>query len=199
MEFRCEQCNKLFRDNYNLRQHLEKKKPCKAIVIINPIRNESLSPDLPEQIISFMRESLALGGEPFDYIRAVKWISELHTLICKNPLNQNVKLKSTKSMSGEMLTDRGWVTKHTNNLLEEIFKIRSSQLIRLKESINNHNTKVLANTTIKRTMSHVSSFERSGFGYAFATRQARAEFKVALTAGYRCPGGPIDKKKEGIS
>ena len=199
MPFSCEKCKKIFRDKYNLNTHLNRKNPCVSIdtsgviiinnsiinnvnnITINVINNEMLSPDIPELLVNYMRETLNLGGESFDYIRAVKWITELHTQICKDPQNHNIQFKNIKSMTAKILTEHGWVTKHTNELVDELFKIRSSQLIGLSNSINEYNPRVLKSPTIKRTMCHVSTFKSMGFNHQSTdTRRARSEFKVAL-------------------
>jgi hypothetical protein len=199
MPFPCEKCKKSFRDRYDLNRHLERKNPCvvhdtsgvtlvnngtiNGNVTINIIKNETLSPDLPAQIIDYMRETLKLGGEEFDYIRAVKWITNLHKQICRDPNNHNIILKNIKDMTTKVLTEQGWVTRHTNTLIDEIFKIRSSQLIELKEAIQQQNPKVLTAPTVKRTMGHVSAFQQHGFNHQSPTCERlkpRSEFKVAL-------------------
>ena len=203
MPFYCENCHKLFRDRCDLKRHQNRKNPCATVdtsgvtfinngnlsvngnvnvnVTINIVNNEMLSPDIPELLVNYMRETLNLGGESFDYIRAVKWITELHNQICKDPQNHNIQFKNIKSMTAKILTEHGWITKHTSDLVDELFKIRSSQLIGLSNSINEYNPRVLKSPTVKRTMSHVSSFKSIGFNHQSTdTRRARAEFKVAL-------------------
>jgi len=195
MPFCCEKCKKIFRDRYDLKRHTERKNPClthdtsgitiinNGVININIIKNEILPHDLPEQIINYMRETLKLGGEEFDYIRAVKWITNLHEQICKNPLNRNIELKSIKDMTAKVLTEHGWITRHTNSLVEEVFKIRSSQLIDLKGAIEQQNPKVLTAPTIKRTMGHVSAFQQHGFTHQSPCTdrlRPRSEFKVAM-------------------
>ena len=130
-----------------------------------------------------MRETLNLGGETFDYIRAIKWITELHTIISENPLNHNVILKSVKAMTAKVFTENGWVTKHTDQVIDDIFKIRSSQLLGMRDSIDAMNPRVLQAPTVLRTMKHVEQFEQDGFthqGSDTDTRRGRSEFKVAL-------------------
>ena len=199
MPFCCEKCKKMFRDRYNLNKHLNKKNPCvvqdtsgvtlinngtiNGDIIINIIKHEKLSDDLPAQIIDYMRETLKLGGEEFDYIRAVKWITNLHQQICRDPTNHNIELKNIKDMTCKVLTEHGWITRHTSSLVEEVFKIRSSQLIGLKGAIEQQNPKVLVAPTIKRTMGHVSAFQQHGFNHrphGNDRLRPRSEFKVAL-------------------
>ena len=199
MPFACERCNKQFRDRCNLTRHLARKNPCiqtdtSGITIINNgtingnininiVKNESISTDIPEQLVNYMRETLKLGGEEFDGIRALKWISELHKQISKNPTNQNIELTNIKSMTAKVLTEQGWVTRYTNDLAEEIFKLRSSQLVDLRGAIDQYNPKVLTAPTIKRTMTHVSAFKQHGFNHTASGLdrvRTRSEFKVAM-------------------
>lgn len=211
MPFCCERCGKPFRDRYNLNKHSERKNPCivqrkdtftatstppppdtsGTVILINNgsiniqvINNESIAPDIASEIIKTMRQTLSLGGPEFDERRALQWITELHNQICKDPTNHNVVLKTVKSTTTRVLTDQGWTTRHTNTFVEELFKIRSSQLIDL--NFDQHNPRVLTAPTIKRTMSRVNQFKTLGFealggGAASAGAvRARTEFKVAV-------------------
>ena len=205
MPFCCERCGRPFRDRYNLNKHSERKNKCitatttppqdtSGVVLINNgtiniqvINNESINGAVTEQIIETMRQTLSLGGPEFDERRALQWITELHRQICKDPTNHNVVLKTVKSTTTRVLTDQGWTTRHTNSFVEELFKIRSSQLIDL--NFNQHNPRVLTAPTVKRTMSRVNEFKTLGFGAvggghasAVAVR-ARTEFKVAVVNG----------------
>ena len=202
MPFCCERCGKPFRDRYDLNKHSQRKNPCIAtpqqdtsgVVLINNgtiniqiINNESIDGGVTMSLIETMRETISLGGPEFDEQRALRWITELHNQICKDPTNHNVVLKTVKSTTTRVLTDQGWTTRHTNSFVEELFKIRSSQLIDL--NFNQHNPRVLTAPTVKRTMSRVSDFKTLGFGAvgggqasAVAVR-ARTEFKVAVVNG----------------
>ena len=204
MPFCCERCGKPFRDRYNLNKHSEKKNKCittttpqqdtSGVVLINNgtiniqiINNESIDGGVTMSLIETMRETISLGGPEFDERRALRWITELHNQICKDPTNHNVVLKTVKSTTTRVLTDQGWTTRHTNSFVEELFKIRSSQLIDL--NFNQHNPRVLTAPTVKRTMSRVNEFKTLGFGAvgggqasAVAVR-ARTEFKVAVVNG----------------
>lgn len=200
MPFCCKRCNKSFKDNYNLNRHHARKTPCakidssgittdsSGITIINNfvtiiLGSENISDKLPELMVNYMRETLQLGGKEFDYTRALKWITQLHIELSKEPQNKTIKLPNTKSMTAQILTENGWITKYTNEAVEEIFKIRSNQLVDLEESINVYNERVLKAPTIQRTMKHVKNFGAQGFqhkGLSNETRIGKSEFKVAL-------------------
>jgi hypothetical protein len=130
-----------------------------------------------------MRESLKLGGEQFDYIRAIKWITEIQNIIYQNPQNHTVILKSVKAMTARVFTEHGWVTKHTDQAIDELLKIRAEQLLGLRDSIDAMNPRVLSTPTIQRTMKHVELFEQDGLnhqGPGQHTRQARSMFKISM-------------------
>jgi hypothetical protein len=203
MPFCCDRCHKQFKDNYALKRHDARKTPCVVappnppdpsgnltvnitnILNINVLSNETFPHDLTEHLVNYMRDTLKQGDDSFDYLRAMKWITELHKQICKDNQNLNVKLPSIKSMTAQILTPHGWVTHHTDAVIDEVVKVRSGQLMDLRESIDRFNPRVLQAPTIKRTMRHVEHFSDQGFdhtGVGDHTRLARGSLKVALLA-----------------
>jgi len=153
------------------------------ILNINVLSNETLPPDLTDHLINYMRDTIKDNSISFDYMRAMKWITELHHHICTDKQNLNVKLPNIKSMTADVFTPHGWITRHTDEIIDQLLKVRSGQLIDLKDSMNIANPLVLHAPTVKRTMSHVRLFNDLGLshtGVGDQTRLARGSFKVAL-------------------
>ena len=198
MPFECERCGKVCRDNFDLKRHLARKNPCKQkqktdtsgnfTFINNNITINMLSRDDMEElsiqiIIDIIKESLKLGGEPFDYLRSLNWITRFHTVLVQNPLNRNVIIKSVKDMTAKVLTENGWKTEHTDQALDLLLKTRSSQFLNLRGQIDSVNPRVLMAPTVQRTMKHVEQLEQRGLdhqGVGTHTRRGQSAFKVAV-------------------
>jgi hypothetical protein len=182
----CRFCNSVYSNKSKLNQHhkicKEKVRYFEKLNVFN-LNDEQFGPELPEILVDYMRETINLGGESFDYIRAVKWIIKLHNEIIQNSQNKNIRLAGAKAMSTEIFTNDQWVKMYTDNAVDQVFKVRSGQLVGLKESINDHNDLVFQAPTVQRTMKHVEKFEQHGWehrGKGQDTRRCRSEFKVNL-------------------
>ena len=199
----CTLCNRVFRDSYDLKRHKGRKTPCvignneqqfnqnSGLTIINngiinvfvTAGNENLQDYDLEILIECLRN--LNKTEPEAYMRAMKLITKLQEIITENPQNKNVRLKSTKSMTAELLTELGtWKQQPVRDIMDQVIRVRSGQLIHMKESIHQHNNRVFQVPLNKITWKHVEQFNMSGIEHEGPnheyTRRARTTLKVAL-------------------
>ena len=148
MPFCCERCGKPFRDRYDLNKHSQRKNPCittttpqqdtSGVVLINNgtiniqvINNESIDGGVTMSLIETMRETISLGGPEFDEQRALRWITELHNQICKDPTNHNVVLKTVKSTTTRYSRTKGGLPDTPTRLLRNSSKLGHRNLLTL--------------------------------------------------------------------
>lgn len=208
MTVQCTKCKYFFRDNYILTRHLNRKFPCiqqtkelickneKNIIIngnvtnnvtvnnyftINVFGNEDLSHINAERIIEEWRLINKTDSE--EYTRAGKLVTTFHGLVNENPNNHNIKLKNTKSMVTQILSNNGWSKQPTHDIIDQTIKTRAGQLVTFKESIEECNQKVFKSEKNRKTWKHIESFEVDGrdhHGPNDNTRRLRTNVRVAL-------------------
>ena len=198
MPFNCEKCGKLFKSNYRLTRHVNKKNPCvfqtnnidtSGNVIINNNFNltvnvfgkEDLSHINPEAIIDSWRE---INRECIDdYIRAGKLVINFHGMVRQNPLNNNVTLSNIQSPITRMVTDNGIVTRHIKEAVSDVVKTRAGQLVTFKDRIDNTNDRVFKIPKNISTWNHIEQFGESGLAHEDLytnTRSVKTLAKVGL-------------------
>lgn len=150
---------------------------------INVFGKENLSHVEIERIIDEMRKINKTIEPSEDYLRAGKWVISFNCIVNENPENINNYLPDAKSMVTETLTEHGWVKQHTDDAVEQTFKVRSGQLVQIKDKIEDHNPKVFEASTTQRSWNHLEQFEKHGLGYncqSSKNRRLRSAFKVSM-------------------
>ena len=189
MSFLCTFCNKSCRDNYDLKRHLSRKKPCSSIkkqdtkdtngtndtngninitvnntivnnITINILNQESLSHINPEQIIDKLRQVNKISKD--EYIRAGLLITEFHGLVNEDEVNKNINLQNIRSRTGKILTENGWEIKPIREIIHKTIKIRAGQLITFTESIQECNKVVFTLQSTKNTFKEIDCFYKDG-------------------------------------
>jgi hypothetical protein len=153
-------------------------------ITVNNFLNETININVPEFMVEDVFRTTIKDEHLHDYVRAGKWVTEFNKKISNEPENKNVILNNVKSMSTQMLTDKGWVTMYTEEAIDKVFKVRSGQLVNLKEQINDYNGRVLKSKKINDAWWHLEKFKEMGLehhGQGNDTRRVRSEFKVSLT------------------
>jgi len=188
----CKLCKRYYRDYYNLTRHLNKKKPCgnfntnneKIIndkeIIINHFGKENIVIDL-EQFIESWRQ--INKNDKDEYVCAGKLLTSFHRLLNENVLNHNIDLKNTKSMDTKVLSSNGWSIESTHEIVDRVIKIRSGQLLTIKDQIIDHNQKVFKSEKNKKTWKHLENFQCLGSdhrGIGDQTRKLKCDVKIAL-------------------
>jgi hypothetical protein len=150
---------------------------------INVFGQENLSHVTVERIVSEMRKINKTLDSNEDYTRAGKWVIQFNCIVNENPENKNNRLPDAKSMITDVLTEKGWKTKYTDDAVDETFRVRSDQLVQMKEQIEDHNPKVFRAKTTQRSWNHLEQFKKSGFnhhGPGASNRKLRSAFKVGM-------------------
>jgi hypothetical protein len=202
MPFSCEKCKKIFRDRYDLNRHFLKKNPCilllkndktPGITIINQttinihfmvLGNDDLTGIDTERIIDEWRSINKTTDE--EYTRAGKLVTSLHSMVCENDVNHNVKIKNERSLSGVVsLGETGeWKKEPTDEIVDRVIKVRSGQLIQFKESIIQTNERVFKVPSNQRTWKHLEKFSVHGREHVGnshdQTRRFRNSVKLSL-------------------
>ena len=207
-DYRCNVCKKFCRDKYDLKRHLARKVPCVfteiqikpievgGITIINNgtihqttininfiMGHDDLSGIDIERIIDTWRNINKTTQE--EYIRAGKLVTSFHSMVCENPINNNVKIASTKAMSALVLSPQGqWKQKPTDEIVDQVIKVRSGQLVQFRETIAQTNDRVFKIPSNQRTWEHIEKFSihgRDHHGNSYdQTRRLRTSVKVSL-------------------
>jgi len=152
-------------------------------VNINVFGNEDLSHIALERIIDEMRKINKTIEPSEDYLRAGKWVISFNCIVNENADNKNTILSDAKSMVTETLTENGWIKQHTNDAVEQTFKVRSGQLVQMKDQIEDHNPKVFQTSTTQRSWNHLEQFEKHGLNYnsqSAHNRRIKSAFKVSM-------------------
>jgi len=189
MTFNCSKCGKPFRDNYALNRHNLKKNPC---VYVEPVKdssninininvnvvlgNENKIQDL-NKFIDWWRTCSDMTEET--YIIAGQLINKYQEMVNEN----NIIIKSPKDMTALVFTDQGWVKEHVDQAIDKLIKIRSGQIIQLKDDINITKPKLFNFSKNIITWKHLESFHKYGRehqGMGEQTRQFRSAIKVKL-------------------
>ena len=150
---------------------------------INVFGQENLSHVTIERIVSEMRKINKTLDSTEDYTRAGKWVIQFNCMVNENPENKNNRLPDSKSMITDVLTEKGWKTKYTDDVVDETFRVRSGQLVQMKEQIEDHNPKVFRAETTQRSWNHLEQFKKRGFkhhGPGAANRKIKSAFKVGM-------------------
>jgi hypothetical protein len=204
----CTNCEKIFRDSFDLKRHGQRKKPCKRgfnanrnninldtsgnVIInnnltvnnnltINVFGKEDLSHINPQAIIDSWRE--INRGVNDEYIRAGKLVINFHGLVRQNPLNDNVTLSNIYSPVTKTITDNGIVTQHVKETVSDVVKTRAGQLVTFKDSIDKSNDRVFKIPKNISTWNHIEQFGESGLAHEDLytnTRSIKTLAKVAL-------------------
>ena len=177
----------MFRDSFDLQRHNQRKIPCKLkieklkkINEINEIGNEDVLYIDVERIINETKEINDYNHD--SYIRAGKLIAFFHKLINETGTNKNIKLQNIKSMITNVYTKNNWVNESTIEVLFKIIKIRSTQLLLFKETIEDLDENFFTNEN-KETWEHIQSFAKDGYdhhGINDTTRRVRGIIKISL-------------------
>ena len=202
MTFNCGKCNKSFRDNYALKRHTNKKTPCVHIILPEVLQdtqpnvtviNNTININLvlgqddisnfdPEKFIEEWRNINKLTHE--EYIRAGKLIISFHEMVMENIKNHNIMLNSTKSMTAMVINNNGdWKHEPVDEVVDKVIKVRSGQLVSLKDTIEITNDRVFLSESNQRTWKHLEQFHKLGrehLGTGDQTRRLRTVVKVAL-------------------
>ena len=117
----------------------------------------------------------------FDDLRMVDLVSRLHRILNTHPENRNIILGSTQYSACKFLTEDGnYINRPTEEVVDEAFRVRSGQLLNMKQSIHEQNPSVLKDR-IKRSWDNLEKFEKNGFdGVDNNRRRAKTTFKVAM-------------------
>jgi hypothetical protein len=120
-----------------------------------------------------------------EYIRAGKLVTSFHSMVCENPLNNNVKLTNAKGISTMVLSPQGeWKRQPTDETVDQVIKVRSGQLISFRETIAQTNNRVFKIPTNQRTWKHIEQFSTHGREHQGPThdqtRRLRTAVKVSL-------------------
>jgi len=182
MTYKCEKCNKVCRDSYDLKRHLARKVPCVKIEIkseiqtptvienqtnffitINVFGKEDLSHINPERIIEHWRQINKTSQE--EYVRAGKLVTTFHKLVNENPTNQNIKLSNVRSQGTKVKTNEGIVCKPTPEAVSDTIKTRAGQLVTFKDSITEKNERVFKSKKNNLTWKHIEKFNDLGINH----------------------------------
>jgi hypothetical protein len=150
-------------------------------ITINLFGNEDLSHINAERIIEEWRQINKTDSE--EYTRAGKLVTTFHGLVNQNPNNHNIKLKNTKSMVTQVLSNDGWSKQSTHDIIDQTIKTRAGQLVTFKESIEECNKKVFKSEKNRKTWKHIESFKVNGrehHGPNDNTRRLRTNIRIAL-------------------
>ena len=152
----CDICKKQFRDNYNLKRHIERKKTCGTNKTNNEFGEEDLSHINTEDIIQEWR--IVNKSSIIEYVRAGNLILSFHKLVNQNNSNCNIKLPYPTSSGIKINT-----TKLPVNIgIDQFLKIRSGQLLMYKETIKEINERVFSIEANVKTWRNVEDFHKFG-------------------------------------
>jgi hypothetical protein len=183
MSYKCEKCNKICRDSYDLKRHLARKVPCvkneikteiqnkqqvstvienqtNFFITINVFGKEDLSHIDPERIIEHWRQINKTSQE--EYVRAGQLVTTFHKLVNENPTNQNIKLPNVRSQATKVTTQEGTVSKRTPDAINNTIKTRAGQLVTFKDSIAEKNNRVFKSKKNNLTWKHIEKFNDLG-------------------------------------
>jgi len=205
MNYTCEKCKKIYRDNYNLKRHLSKKVPCVNIEIKNEIQTKSGEPnqiienqtnnffitinvfgkeDLshidPERIIEHWRQINKTSQE--EYVRAGQLVTTFHKLVNENPANKNVKLPNLRSVLTKFKTSKGIKCEPTTEAVSDTIKTRAGQLVTFKDSIAEKNDRVFQSKKNNLTWKHIEKFNDLGRAHRDSYDNTRLLIKDIKTA-----------------
>ena len=185
--YKCEKCNKVCRDSYDLKRHLARKVPCinnniqnkqnggggcgttlienqtNFFITINVFGKEDLSHIDPERIIEHWRQINKTSQE--EYVRAGKLVTTFHKLVNENPTNQNIKLPNVRSQATKVITHEGSVSKRTPDAINNTIKTRAGQLVTFKDSIAEKNERVFKSKKNNLTWKHIEKFNDLGIDH----------------------------------
>lgn len=206
MTYKCEKCNKVCRDSYDLKRHLARKFPCvnneikneiqkkeqsqaptvienqtNFFITINVFGKEDLSHIDPERIIEHWRQINKTSQE--EYVRAGKLVTTFHKLVNENPTNQNIKLSNIKSTATKVITQEGTTFQPTPEAINDTIKTRAGQLVTFKDSIAEKNERVFQSKKNNLTWKHIEKFKDLGTEHRDTytnTRTIASNMKVAL-------------------
>jgi len=206
MSYKCEKCNKVCRDSYNLKRHLARIVPCVNNEIKNELQNkqqsqaptvienqtnffitinvfgkEDLSHIDPERIIEHWRQINKTSQE--EYVRAGKLVTTFHKLVNENPTNQNIKLPNMQSRTTKVKTNEGIVCQSTSDAINNTIKTRAGQLVTFKDSITEKNERVFQSKKNNLTWKHIEKFNDLGIEHRDSydnTRNLVTNMKIEL-------------------
>jgi hypothetical protein len=147
---------------------------------INIFGKEDLSHITAQRIIDEIRRINKSIDSSDDTLRAGKWVIQFNCMVNEKNENKNTILQDPKSMITETFTERGWQKQYTDDVVDEAFRVRSGQLVQMKEQIEDHNPKVFKAKTNQRSWNHLEEFENKGLSQANGSRRIRSAFKVSM-------------------
>ena len=148
---------------------------------INIFGKEDLSHITAHRIIEEIKRINKSLDSSEDTLRAGKWVIQFNCMVNEKNENKNTILQDPKSMITETFTEKGWKKQYTDDVVDEAFRVRSGQLVQMKEQIEDHNPKVFNAKTNQRSWSHLEKFEKKGLSIANGgSRRIRSAFKVSM-------------------
>ena len=172
----CNNCKKIFRDNYDIKRHNQRKFPC-------------VKKEVKEQLIKNEEKNFIFGNEKIEenpiikenieneenyYILAVKFIIQFHKSLIKD--NINIWLSSIKSPVGTVITEKGKEILSHHDIMDLFLKKRSQQLLSVLEK----NQEFEENKMLKYNLEH---FMLNGINHKdnrSNTSNMRIMIKIAL-------------------
>ena len=133
-----------------------------------------------DKIINHWRKLNQLYGENH-YLLAGNLVVFLDEQITENPQNINVFISSAKSLTGKLLTDTGWETKSSEEILDLKFKNTANKLVDLRPDIDTHNPKVFQQPSSRKTIAEAAEIGKHGWLYGTGSsskRLLKSKFKV---------------------
>ena len=160
-KFCCDICKKQFRDTFNLKKHINKKKNCTPppnVIdgVINTFGDEDLSHINPEDIIQEWR--IVNKSSIIEYVRAGNLILSFHKLVNQNNSNCNIKLPYIGSKGIKI----NIINLPVNIGIDQFLKIRSGQLLTYKDTIKEINERVFSIEANVKTWRNVENFHKLG-------------------------------------
>jgi len=142
------------------------------------IGNENLTHITPDNIIHEMKEIYKINNE--SYICAAKIISFFYRLVNKNKRNQNIRDPTLKSTILSVYTSNGIEQQPTIEVIDQIIKVRATQLLTFKSHIDECINKSEINKNTWRDIELFKKYGHSHTGINDSTRRARNIFKTTL-------------------